>query len=130
MNYVDGFISHEEEKGSTTEQDCIAKLIYDNFLMKLLRLKRKCSYWLIDTKDNNDTPAVIVEKHGELFNRWRAYIEDREVLLCENHRTRKSCVAMAEFKLANYLAQCTTAKKHQLLSSGSCDALDNRQEQY
>ncbi len=84
-----------------------AKAIYYNFLMRLSK-RGPDGYWLIDLKDDNKTPKVVIEKHGEC-NQWRAVVHQTDsvwhgLVICQHYDTRKQAVAMAEYRLAKLLA--------------------------
>lgn len=50
-----------------------AKAIYDAFLMRIVR-RDDHSYWLLDLKDNNNTPKVVVKKHSDNLSKWMAIV--------------------------------------------------------
>lgn len=90
----------------TKMNDQLAKEIFDKFDMKITR-KALVQYLLTD-RNNKNTPRVVIEKHGEMLNFWKAYIYGSLIPLCELHRTRKQCIAMAQYKLAQHLAEIKT----------------------
>lgn len=84
--------------------DQLAEEIFDKFDMKLSK-KGVVTYKLID-RNNKDTPIVVIDRHGPKLEWWRAYVEYQlSTPLCEFQRTRKRCVAMAQYKLANYMVE-------------------------
>lgn len=87
--------------------DQLAKEFFDKFDMKLSK-KGLVTYKLID-RNNKDTPIVVIDRHGPKLEWWRAYVEYQlSTPLCEHVPTRKKCVAMAQYKLAQHLAELKT----------------------